>query len=276
MKKKRDFQKEAQTYFLSSDDELEVLKTKASKYGRDLKPVPIDGDCLLHAVCDQTQINPNWTIPENRQTLGFYLAKLPKQFFMFAEAYCTEQSYESYVRNFFNGHSYGDELIAGVWGHIWNMKITIISPYYDDLKVFHTDEENPDIVIVHNGRADEDGHYFSTKMHNSRSKKLPIIGSNHSFKISVLHDVEHHYKNAQEHYKEVKRRQCISDYNSAVDDLSELYNKVMEAKEQEQELTAALTTVHTKIQNLKSCITTCDNRLLLGQGKTEDFRCIYH
>ena len=194
---------EAQAYFLNSDDDLELLKTKASKYGRDLKPTPIDGDCLLHAVHDQTQINPNWNISENRQTLGFYLAKLPEQFFMFAEAYCTDQSYESYVRNFFNGHSYGDELIAGVWRHIWNMKIMILSPYYDDLKVFHNDDDNPDVVIVHNGRADEDGHYFSTKMHNSRSKKLPIVGSNHSFKISVLHDVNHHYRNAEEHYKEV-------------------------------------------------------------------------
>ena len=157
---KMEISEEAQAFFLASDDDLETLKTKAAKYGRDLKVVPIDGDCLLHAIRDQTHINPNWTIQENRQTIGFYLAKLPEQFYMFAEGYCTDQSYESYVRNFFNGHSYGDEVIVGVWGHIWNMKITIISPYYEDLKVFHNDDENPDIVIVHNGQTDTDGHYF--------------------------------------------------------------------------------------------------------------------
>ena len=53
---------EAQAFFLASDDDLEILKTKAAKYGRDIKAVPIDGDCLLHAIHDQTHINPNWTI----------------------------------------------------------------------------------------------------------------------------------------------------------------------------------------------------------------------
>ena len=261
---------EAQAFFLASDDDLETLKTKAAKYGRDLKAVPIDRDCLLHAIHDQTHINPNWTIQENRQTIGFYLAKLPEQFYMFVGGYCTDQSYESYVRNFFNGHSYGDEVIAGVWGHIWNMKIIIISPYYEDLKVFHNDDENPDIVIVHNGRADTDEHYFSTSMHNKRSKKLPVIGSNHSFKITVLKDVNHHYKNAQEHYNEVKRHQCINGNNTAVNDLSELYHNVMQAKELEQELSGALKEVQTKITQLKSSITTCDNRLILTEAKLQN------
>ena len=267
---KMEISEEAQAFFLASDDDLETLKTKAAKYGRDLKAVPIDGDCLLHAIRDQTHINPNWTIQENRQTIGFYLAKLPEQFYMFAEGYCTDHSYERYVRNFFNGHSYGDEVIAGVWGHIWNMKITIISPYYEDLKVFHNDDENPDIIILHNGRTDTDGHYFSTSMHNKRSKRLPVVGSNHSFKITVLKDVNHHYKNAQEHYNEVKRHQCINDYNTAVNDLSELYHNVKQAKELEQELSGALKEVQTKITHLKSSITTCDNRLLLTKAKLQN------
>ena len=260
---------EARSYFLACDSDLEILKNKAAKYGRDLKQVPIDGDCLLHAVRDQTEINPKWSIMENRQTLGFYLAKLPEQFFMYAEAYCTEQSYESYVRNFFNGTSYGDELIAGVWGHIWNMKVTIISPHVEDLKVFHDDDENPDVVIVHNGRPDTDGHYFSTCMHNKKSKKLPLIGSNHTYKISVLGDVAHHAKNAEQHYKEVKCRQCINDYNCAVSDLSNLYSDVMEAKELEQDLSQALTEVRTKIENLNKTITKCDHQLLLSKAKLQ-------
>ena len=35
------------------------------------------------------------------------------------------------------GNSYGDELIASVWGHIWNLKVTIVSPNTPDLKCFH-------------------------------------------------------------------------------------------------------------------------------------------
>ena len=157
---------EARSYFLSSNLDLEILKTKVAKYGRDLNPVPIDGDCLLHTIQDQTEINPNWTIMENRQTLAFYIAKMPEQFYMHSIPYCTDQSFESYIRNFFHGYSYGDELVAGVWGHIWNMKVTIITPTYEDLPLFHKDLDFPDVVIVHNGRGDPDGHYFSTKMHD--------------------------------------------------------------------------------------------------------------
>ena len=82
--------------------------------------------------------------------------------------------------------------------------------------------------------------------------------------------MNHHYKNAQEHYSEVKRHQCINDYNTAVNDLSELYHNVMQAKELEQELSGALKEVQTKITQLKSSITTCDNRLLLTKAKLQN------
>ena len=159
---KKYLSKEAQLYFLSSDDDLKILKDKAAHYGHDLDPVPVDGDCLLHAVRKQCDINPVWTLEENRQTLAFYLAKLPEQFILYANPYIHDQKYESYILNFYHGYSYGDELIASVWGHIWNMKITILSPHMPDLKCFHTEKNFPDIVICHNGKPGIDGHYFAT------------------------------------------------------------------------------------------------------------------
>ena len=159
---KKYLSKEAQLYFLSSDDDLKILKDKAAHYGRDLDPVPVDGDCLLHAVRKQCDINPAWTLEENQQTLAFYLAKLPEQFILYTNPYILDQKYESYILNFYHGYSYGDELIASVWGHIWNMKITILSPHMPDLKCFHTEKNFPDIVICHNGKPGIDGHYFAT------------------------------------------------------------------------------------------------------------------
>ena len=142
---------EARNHYLFSDEHLEILKNKVARYGRDLKAVPTDGDCLLHTIRDQCAINPNWSIMENRQTIAFYLAKLPEQFYMYAELYCHDQSFRSYVLNFFRGLSHVDEVIAGVWGHIWNMKITIVSPENPDLKIFHDDDNFPDVVICHDG-----------------------------------------------------------------------------------------------------------------------------
>ena len=159
---RKELSKEAQAYFWSSDEDLMILKDKAACYGRDLDPVPIDGDCLLHAVRKQCDINPAWTIMENWQTLAFYLAKLPEQFILYANPYIIDQKYESYILNVYHGYSYGDELIASVWGHIWNMKITILSPQMPDLKCFHSDKTFPDVVICHNGKAGTDGHHFAT------------------------------------------------------------------------------------------------------------------
>ena len=111
---KEEISEEAQQYFLSCDDDLEILKNKAAKYSQDLDPVPIDGDCLLHAFRKQCMINPNWSIEENRHTLAFYMAKLPEQFVLYANPYIMDQSYESYIMNFWHGFSYSDELIAAV------------------------------------------------------------------------------------------------------------------------------------------------------------------
>ena len=260
---------EARSHYLFSDKDLEILKTKVAKYGRVLKAVPIDGDCLLHAIRDQCAINPQWTIMENRQTVAFYLAKLPEQFYLYSEPYCLDQSFESYVLNFYRGYSQGDELIAGVWGHVWNMKITIVSPETPDLKIFHDDDDFPDVVIVHNGRAAPEGHYFSTRMHDRRSKKLPIYGDNHSYKITELMDVKHHSKLAERHYKEVKQEQCIHDYNSAVDDLSALYDKIMQAKEEEMELDEAMKKAKAARVGMEKCISAGTDRLILAKAKLQ-------
>ena len=116
----------------------------------------------MHAIRKQGDINRKWTIKENRETLAFYLAKLPEQFILYAHPYISEQSYESYLLNFWHGFSYCDELVARVWGHIWNLKITVISPDTPDLRCFHGDKDFPDIVICHNGCPGVDGHFFAT------------------------------------------------------------------------------------------------------------------
>ena len=115
---------EAQSHYLFSDEDLEILRTKVAKYGCELKAVHIDGDSLLHAIQDQCAVNPHYgSIMKNRQMIAFYLAKLPEQFYLYAQLYCLDQSFESYVLNFYRGYSNGDELIAGVWGHVWNLKM---------------------------------------------------------------------------------------------------------------------------------------------------------
>ena len=120
-------------------------------------------------------------------------------------------------------------------------------------------------------------------MHNPHNKKLPIRGPNHSYRITLVSDVEHHKGMAEKHYKNVKRHQCISDYNMAVDNLSNLYDNVMNAQELEGELHTSLKKlkesesvvkenlkdVQTKLDELKKEMTRAQNRMLLCKAKMQ-------
>ena len=86
-------------------------------------------------------------------------------------------------------------------------------------------------------------------MHNPKSKKLPIHGRNHSYRIVELVDTEHHRNNAKDHYESVKRKQLIADYNIAVDNLNDLYDTVMNAQETETDLKEELKTVQNTLKS---------------------------
>ena len=156
-----------------------------------------------------------------------------------------------------------------MWGYVWNIKVTIVSPDTTDLKIFHDDDDFPDIVIIHNGRAEPEKHYFSTCMHDPSSKKLPIYGSNHSYKITELTDIKHHSKLTEAHYKEVKQQQCIHDYNAAVDNLSTLYDNIMRAKEEEMEMEEALKKVKISQAGMEKCVNVGTDHLLLAKAKLQ-------
>ena len=81
--------------------------------------------------------------------------------------------------------------------------------------------------------------------------------------------MKHHSKLAEERYKEVKQQQCILDYNSAVDELSELYDKIMQAKEEEMEVEEVLKKVKTARADMEKCVSAGTDCLLLAKAKLQ-------
>ena len=60
-------------------------------------------------------------------------------------------SYNAYVKGVYHGTIWADKYIIGALGRMFNVKITIISPYYSDVwNIFHR-SAIPDVVIVSNG-----------------------------------------------------------------------------------------------------------------------------
>lgn len=161
-KEKKDISEDARNCYFVNDEEYDRVCTKLAKFGREPQPVTIDGNCMFTAPMTQLRLNPTFTQLDLRRQIAYFMAKLPEQFFGYADAYLEGQSFQSYIMNIWNGKSYGDALCLGVLAHMWNLKITVISPNSPDALIFHHDEEDPDIILVHNGREDLEGHYSST------------------------------------------------------------------------------------------------------------------
>ena len=90
--------------------------------------------------------------------VAFHMLKNPNRFYKFYEEHLLRkgESYESYVVNVFHSKVWGDDLIAGAFGDMWNVAVSIVSPIAK--KPFHLFHNKSvlDIVLVCNG-----GHYLS-------------------------------------------------------------------------------------------------------------------
>ena len=62
-------------------------------------------------------------------------------------------SFNAYIMNLYKGNIWANTYIIGALGKMFNIKISIITPYCTDLwNVFH-DSTIPDVVLVANGKG---------------------------------------------------------------------------------------------------------------------------
>ena len=95
----------------------------------------------------------NYTAEMAMRQAALYMLRHPYKYFK-----CVEQellrsgeSYESYCYNVFNKNVWGDDFIAAVFGDMWNVAISIVTPISrKPIALFHN-KDNPDVVIVANG-----------------------------------------------------------------------------------------------------------------------------
>ena len=88
-----------------------------------------------------------------RHQLAQYMASEVVFFFPIMEEYLKKHhiSYNSYVKGIYHGTIWADKYVIGALSRMFNVKITVISPYYSDVwNVFHR-SAMPDVVIVSNG-----------------------------------------------------------------------------------------------------------------------------
>ena len=101
------------------------------------------------------------------------------------------------------------------------------------------------------------------------SKKLPVVGCDHTFMIAYVSDPKYALEQAEKHYQLVKRKQCIGDYNMAVKDLDQVYEKLMEIDDVYEKVEAKLNELKAEKDGLKTLLEDCNSRLVLAKAKLQ-------
>ena len=120
-------------------------------YNRKVKSVEYDGNCVFNAILQQiSRYAHKYSAEQLRKQAAYFLAKHWDLFSVTASAR-TDECMESYIRNLYSGHSYADLLTLGVIGAMWKLKITLVTPDLEEIRVFHKSDK-PDIVLVYNNK----------------------------------------------------------------------------------------------------------------------------
>ena len=106
-------------------------------------------------------------------------------------------------------------------------------------------------------------------MVSRHSSVLPVYGREHSYEIRHTDNAKLALEQAEKHYNIVKRKQCISDYNSAVKDLDVMYDKLMVIDETTEKLEQTVNDLKVERNGLENLIDDAKNRLVLVKAKLQ-------
>ena len=139
-----------------------------------------DGLCLVRAILSQVVHHREMYPPDMcMRQIALQLVREPYKYYKYVEQKLLEtgESYDSYCYNIFHNQAWGDDLIAGVLGDMWNLAISIVTPVsLNPLHLFHMKKE-PDVVIVANGGSwmcpDRRSTHFSGTLPKDVNQALP-------------------------------------------------------------------------------------------------------
>ena len=133
---------------------------------------------MVRGILQQVIHHPTaYTAEMAMRQVAFHMLKNANRFYKYYEEQLLRagESYESYVVNIFHSNVWGDDLIAGAFGDMWNIAVSVISPIAK--KPFHLwhNKSVPDVVLVCNGgnylTAGGSTHYSGTRSTDVHFKK---------------------------------------------------------------------------------------------------------
>ena len=156
---------------LHSQRQLNIVNTYLDRLERKAIPTDPGNNNGLQAICMQLHIPKKFVVNKLRHQLACYLAEEVDFFFPRLERYLNRMhlTFSAYVKAVYDGVIWCDEYMIGAIGKMFNVRTTLVSPYFSDIwHVFHDGSKDPDIVLIVNGvdfgvAIDNITHITSTK-----------------------------------------------------------------------------------------------------------------
>ena len=129
------------------------IEKRLTEYNRCIVQTEGGKNNLLRSVLLQMHIPKGLTPNIVRHQVAEFMTENVSFFFPKMKEYLDQNnlSFKAYIKHVYKGNIWADEYLIGALGKMYNVKISIISPYLSDIwNVFHN-SSIPDIVLVANG-----------------------------------------------------------------------------------------------------------------------------
>lgn len=160
---------------LHSTSEWKIVKELLQKHKRVYVPTPADYNNLVQAITIQLHVPKELTSEIFRHQIAEYIVQETQFFEPKMRAYLSRKklSFGSYVLGVYNGTIWADEFMIGAIGRMFNIRISVISPYFSEIwNIFHDGQQAADIILICNGidfatERDNISHFTATKGNES-------------------------------------------------------------------------------------------------------------
>ena len=227
----------------------------------------IDGFCLVGSILNQVVVHlTKYPVEMAMQQARFHMLRNLHKFYKSVEYELREtgESYKSYCWNVFHSKVWGDDLVAGAFSDMWNVAISVVSPVFCyPIDLWHG-KEQPDIILIANGRSymaegQKTTHFSSSRVIDSSYNKPGLELVNNTVGINpdlvykkleptVLDNPEKARKMAIEEYTRAEKAKSLellytitSSINSMDKHIAHLIRESDQKKEQKKTLEFKMT-----------------------------------
>lgn len=157
---------------ISTNKDYQTVLEQCSRFEVQPEKVHPDGNSFFAAILSQIQHPSAFNAVQLRRQTALIGAKFPERFIDITEAVREDrnESFESLLRNILGGYIPGHPAFAAFLACNWHIKITLLSPVHEPMKLFHN-SDNPDVILIHNGALRSGGHFSAT----CKSNKLYFL-----------------------------------------------------------------------------------------------------